>query len=110
MIHPAFLRRDRAHEWSDNGGGSTEDVEGAVEVHMNEGDALLFVDALCHGSARRISSGQRRISVYRFGSSWCRTRFGHEPSPELLARLNPVARKLVQPRDPIRPPGAEARW
>ena len=110
MIHPAFLRRDRALEWSDAGGGSAEDVEGAIEVHMQAGDVLLFVDALCHGSARRVSAGERRISVYRYGSAWNRTRFGHQASPELLSRLNPLARKFVHPRDPIRPPGAEPRW
>jgi hypothetical protein len=110
MIHPAFLRRDRPLEWSDKGGGSAEDVECAIEVHMRAGDMLLFVDALCHGSAKRTNPGERRISVYRYGGSWFRTRFGHQPSPELLEGLNPLARKLVLPREPIRPPGAPARW
>lgn len=110
MIHPAFLQCDRAQEWSDDGGGSVEGVEGAIEVHMQAGDALLFVDALCHGSARRTNAGERRISIYRYGSSWGRTAFGHQPSPELLARANPFARKLIQPRELIRPPGANARW
>jgi len=110
MIHPAFLRRDRVQEWSNKGGGSADDVEGAIEVHMKAGDALLFVDSLCHGSARRANPGDRRITVYRYGSAWNRTRFGHQASPELLARLNPLARRIVHPRDPIRPPGAEARW
>lgn len=110
MIHPALLRRDRAHEWSKDGGGSADDVEGATEVHMKAGDALLFVDALCHGSAKRTNAGERRISVYRYGSGWNRTRFGHQPSPEALARLGPVARKIVQPRDPVRPPGTPPRW
>jgi len=110
FIHPAFLRRDRVHEWSSTGGGSADDVEGAIEVHMKAGDAILFVDALCHGSAKRVNAGERRICVFRYGSAWNRTRFGHQPSPELLARLNPVARKLVHPRDPIRPPGTDARW
>ncbi|MGH6697278.1 phytanoyl-CoA dioxygenase family protein [Sphingopyxis sp.] len=110
MIHPAFLRRDRVQEWSNDGGGSADGVEGAIEVHMRAGDMLLFVDALCHGSARRSNAGERRISVYRYGSGWNRTRFGHQPSPEMLARANPVARKIIQPRDPIRPPGTPARW
>lgn len=110
MIHPAFLRRNRVEEWSPTGGGSADDVEGAIEIHMNAGDALLFVDSLCHGSARRVIAGERRISVFRFGSGWNRTRFGHQPSPELLAQANPLARKLLQPCDPIRPPGAATRW
>ncbi len=110
IAHPAFARRDQAHEWSDRGGGSVDGIAGAVEVHMRAGDALVFVDSLCHGSAKRVRDGERRISVYRYGSSWNRTRFGHQPSPDLLARLGPFARRLVQPRDPIRPPGAAARW
>ena len=104
MIHPAFLRRDRAHEWSAEGGGSAEDVEGAIEIDMKAGDTLVFVDALCHGSARRTNAGERRISVYRYGSSWGRTRFGHQPSPEMVARANPLARRLIWPREPNRPP------
>ena len=83
--------------------------QGAIEVHVKAGDAILFVDALCHGSARRVSPGERRISVYRYSSAATRTRFGHHPSPELLARLGPMARKLVHPRDYVRPPGTEAR-
>lgn len=110
MIHPAFLRRDRVHEWSPSGGGSADGIEGAIEVHLRAGDAILFVDALCHGSARRSNPGERRIGVYRYGSGWGRTRFGHMPSPSALERLNPVARKIVQPRDPLRPPGAAPRW
>lgn len=112
MIHPAFLRIDQVEEWSDSdkGGGSADGIEGAVEVHMRAGDMLLFVDALCHGSARRVNVGDRRISVFRYGSGWNRTRFGHSPSPETLARVNPFARKLIHPRDLIRPPGADARW
>ena len=110
MIHPAFLQIDQAEEWSDKGGGSADNIEGAIEVHMKAGDMLLFVDALCHGSARRTNPGERRMSVYRYGSAWNRTRFGHQPSPEMLARANPFARKLIHPRDPIRPPGAMPRW
>ncbi|QXQ06148.1 phytanoyl-CoA dioxygenase family protein [Sphingosinicellaceae bacterium] len=110
IIHPAFLRRDRKHEWSSAGGGSVDGVEGAIEVHLKAGDAILFVDALCHGSALRQKPGDRRISVYRYGSAWNRTRFGHQPSPELLARLNPLARRLIHPRDLIRPPGTPPRW
>lgn len=110
IAHPAFGARDRAHEWSDAGGGSVDGVEGAVEVYLSAGDAIMFVDSLCHGSAKRIESGERRIAVYRFGSAWNRTRFGHQPSPELLARLAPRARKLVLPREPLRPPGIPPRW
>jgi hypothetical protein len=74
---------------------------------MRAGDALVFVDACCHGSARRSDAGERRISVYRYGSTWNRTRFGYAPSPALLERLNPVARRMVQIEAVTRrPPGA----
>lgn len=72
-------------------------VEGAEEVHMKAGDALLFVDAICHGAVSRLNPGQRRIMVYRYGPSWGNFRHGVQPSPELLARLTPQRRQLVQP-------------
>lgn len=77
---------------------SMDGIEGAVEVHLNAGDALIFVDALMHGSAARINPGQRRITVYRYGVSWGRSRHGYRPSPELLERLSPNARLIVEPR------------
>ena len=96
ILHPAFLREQRPELWKEEGGGSADAVEGAIEVFMRAGDALVFVDACCHGSARRVNAGERRISVYRYGSAWNRTRWGYEPSEALLARLNPFARQLVQ--------------
>jgi len=73
-------------------------VIGAVEAHMKAGDALLFVDAICHGSATRTNPGERRILVYRYGPSWGNFRYGYQPSPELLARLTPEQRQIVQPQ------------
>ncbi|MBP6508329.1 MAG: hypothetical protein KA257_12260, partial [Opitutaceae bacterium] len=90
--------------------GSVDGVPGAIEAHMQAGDALVFVDAMSHGSARRVNAGERKIAVYRYGSSWNRTRWGYHASPELLARANPFARKLVHPQEYIRPPGTAARW
>jgi hypothetical protein len=109
LIHPAFLRKTR-NEWGEGEGGSALGIEGAIEVHMAAGDALIFVDACCHGSARRVNPGERRISVYRYGSSWNRTRWGYEPSAALLARLNPFARQLVSTgSQQVRRPPAEVR-
>lgn len=39
-------------------------------MHLEKGDALLFVDAIAHGSARRTNPGNRCICVYRYGPSW----------------------------------------
>ena len=72
-------------------------IEGAVEVHMRAGDALLFVDCCTHGSARRRNAGERRVVVYRYGPSWGRLRHAYQPSPELLARLTPHRRSIVAP-------------
>jgi len=77
---------------------------------MKAGDAIVFADATCHGSAKRVNPGERRITVYRYGSSWNRTRWGYHASPELLARLNPLARGIVHPQEYVRPPGTPARW
>jgi ectoine hydroxylase-related dioxygenase (phytanoyl-CoA dioxygenase family) len=78
-------------------GASVDGIEGAVEIHMQAGDAILFVDALAHGSAKRVNPGQRRIIVYRYGPSWGNFRHGYQPSPELLERLTPERRQIVQP-------------
>jgi len=110
IVHPAFMRTDRVRDWSESGGASADGIAGAIEVNMNAGDALVFVDALCHGSAKRVKPGERRHVVYRYGSSWNRARFGYHASPQLLGRLNPFARKLVHPREYLRPPDAPARW
>ena len=80
--------------------------EGAIEVRLNAGDALLFVDALMHGATERTNPGERRVVIYRYGVSWSRTRHGFEYSEELLARLTPERRKILQP-DPRRLPGTK---
>ena len=67
-------------------------------------DALVFVDATCHGSAKRVNPGERRICVYRYGPSWGNFRWGYTPSDALLARLSPLARKIVRPQQGLRPP------
>ena len=82
LIHPAFLAPEKSAEWTEAGGGSAEGTPGAVEVHLKAGDAILFVDSTCHGSARRVNPGERRIAVYRYGSAWNRTRWGYHASPE----------------------------
>ena len=98
LPHPHFATQ----QW---GKDSAEKIEGAVEVNLNAGDVLLFVDALSHGSAERMNPGQRRICVYRYGPAWGNYRFGYRPSDQLLARLTPMRRKIIHPLEPIpRPP------
>jgi hypothetical protein len=72
-------------------------IEGAVEVEMAAGDVLVFVDGICHGSAKRANPGIRRIAVYRYGPSWGNFRHPYRPSQELLDRLTPERRQMVAP-------------
>ncbi len=89
-------------------GGSVDGVANAIEVHMEAGDVLLFVDALCHGSARRVNEGERRIVVYRYGPSWGFFRHPYRPSLALLERLSPEARQIVMPHEKVlAPPDCE---
>lgn len=77
-------------------------IEGAIEAHLNKGDALLFVDAIAHGSARRTNQGERRVAVYRYGPSWGYFRHRFRPSTRLLDRLTPERRQIIMPHpDPI---------
>ncbi len=103
MVVPAshkanFDHPDReSYRMRDGEATSAEGVEGAIEVHLKAGDALIFTDAIMHGSAARRNPGQRRISVYRYGVSWGRWRHPYRPSAALVERLNPRARQMVQP-------------
>ena len=42
--------------------------------------------------------GVRRILIYRYGPSWGNFRHGYQPSAELLERLTPERRQIVQPQ------------
>lgn len=107
-VHPEFLADERAGEWRDGAGGSAEGIAGAIEVHLKAGDAIVFADDTCHGSARRANSGERRTSVFRYGPSWGNSRWGYRASPQMLARLNPLARQIAEPQTSRRPPGVAA--
>ncbi|MEO6906913.1 MAG: phytanoyl-CoA dioxygenase family protein [Abditibacteriaceae bacterium] len=82
---------------------SVDGVEGAIEMHMQKGDAILFTDAINHGSAERVNKGERRIVVYRYGPSWGFFRHPYRPSAKLLERLTPAQREIVWPsaHDPL---------
>lgn len=84
---------------------AVDDVVAAEEVYMKAGDALLFVDALAHGSAERLNPGQRRIVVYRYSPTYVNSRYGYRPSPALLERLTDEQRAIVNPyNQPLVPP------
>jgi hypothetical protein len=109
VVVPGSHKSDFPHPQQDQTGGisqeSGERLAGAVEIHLNAGDALLFNDALCHGSAQRTNPGERRMITMRYVPALFAHRFGYEPSPELSARLTPERLALVQPNPPRRRPG-----
>ena len=79
-------------------------LDGAVEVFLNKGDALMFVDGVIHGGSSRTNPGERRVVIYRYGVSWAATRYNYEYSEALLNRLTPERRRILQPVAPLRPP------
>lgn len=86
-------------------GDRMDALPGAVPVYLQAGDAVLFVDGIMHGgSSRTNTTGERRVTIYRYGPLWASTRFGYEYSQALLDRLTPARRKILQPIVPLRPP------
>ncbi len=102
--HPEF----DAHSMGIGETRSVDGVTGAIEAHLKKGDALLFVDALCHGSAQRINEGERRMAAYRYGPSWGFFRHPYRPSKALLGRLSPERRKIVMPHEKVIRPGNDS--
>ena len=83
---------------------SAETMTASKEIYLKAGDGLIFVDSLCHGSAKRINKGERRIVVYRYGPSWGFFRYPYRPSMNLLKNLNSFQRKIVMPHEKILTP------
>lgn len=97
--HKSNLRHPLAGDYA--GGDRMDALPGAVEVHAKAGDALLFVDAIMHGgSSRTAADGNRRVIILRYGPPWVRTRFGYAWSDQLLRRLTPARRFILQPVPP----------
>jgi hypothetical protein len=81
---------------SEAAGNTLEDVPGAEEIHLDAGDALLFVDSVMHGSATRTNPGERRFAVFRYGPSWGVSRRGYEPTDDLLDRVTEEQAEIVK--------------
>lgn len=85
--------------------GPMDDMVGVLQPALRKGDALVFCDALAHGASSRTNvTGERRTVIYRYGPSWAITRNGYRYSDELLARLTPERRAILQPIPPRVPP------
>lgn len=112
MVIPGSHKSNIAHPeyasamMKEDKGTSVDGITGAVEVHLQAGDAILFVDAIMHGSAARTNQGQRRIAVYRYGPSWGFFRHPYRPSQGLLDRLSPRQQQIVMPHKPQQVPPA----
>ena len=85
------------------------DQLGMKEVYLKAGDALMFTDAICHGSSARTNPGHRRVMIYRYSPHNLLPRYNYLPSDELMARLTPERRKLIQPIPPRMRPGRVLR-
>jgi Phytanoyl-CoA dioxygenase (PhyH) len=102
MIVPGSHKSNLPHpqaEW----GSPMDDVAEAREVHLRAGDALLFVDGIAHGGSSRTNPGERRVVIYRYGPSWGATRYGYRYSEQLLDRLTPERRAILEPIPPRHP-------
>ncbi|MCC7495752.1 MAG: phytanoyl-CoA dioxygenase family protein [Fimbriimonadaceae bacterium] len=107
MVIPGSHKSNFEHPLKGNyGAGERMDhLPGAVPVHLQAGDAVLFVDGLMHGGSSRTNPGERRVTIYRYGVSWGATRFGYRYSEALLNRLTPARRRILEPIPPLLPTG-----
>ena len=80
-----------------NDGRLAETAIGMKEIHLKAGDVLFFTDAVTHGSSARTNDGFRRSIVYRYSPRHIRTRFNIEQSDDLLERLTPERRAILEP-------------
>ena len=103
MVLPGSHKSNLIHPSLKEGAPSLDEVPAAVEVPLRSGDAAFFVDCMAHGSARRTNPGHRRMLIIRYGPHWGHDRYGYQPSPELLARLTPDRRQILQPLPPKLP-------
>ncbi|MFI5835816.1 phytanoyl-CoA dioxygenase family protein [Micromonospora sp. NPDC051300] len=82
-------------------GDRMDALPGAVEIHLERGDALLFTDSLMHGGSSRTNPGERRVLIYRYGPAWGGSRFGYVYDPAWLATLSERRRRILEPRPPV---------
>ena len=105
MVIPGSHKSNLAHPLTGDyaRGDRMDQLPGAIEVHCAAGDALVFVDCLMHGAASRTTvSDERRVIILRYGPPWAKSRYGYEFSSDLLHRLSPARRAVLQPMPPIR--------
>jgi ectoine hydroxylase-related dioxygenase (phytanoyl-CoA dioxygenase family) len=72
------------------------DAGRAVEVTVSAGDAIVFTEALVHGSLDWTGSEPRRVLVYKYTPGYVRY-FGREWLEGALGKLTDKQRALVEP-------------
>lgn len=105
-VVPGSHKSHLAHpnrNWSSGVGG--DQAIAMQEVHLRAGDALMFTDAICHGSMPRTNPGERRVLIYRYAPHLLAPRMNYIASEELIARLSPARRAMVMPTPPRLRPG-----
>lgn len=105
MDHPVNHLDDDGKNSAWERGISGAQTAGMVQVHLKAGDALMFTDALTHGSIPRTNPGERRVMIYRYAPHLLARRFNYLPSDEMLARLTPRQKHMVMPQPPRFRPG-----
>jgi ectoine hydroxylase-related dioxygenase (phytanoyl-CoA dioxygenase family) len=100
MVIPGSHKSNFEHPGLTDYSSPMDKLEGAIEVNLNKGDALLFVDGISHGASSRTNPGERRVVIYRYGVPWGSTRYGYRYSDELLSRVTPAQREILQPVAP----------
>jgi hypothetical protein len=103
--HKSAMRHPQLTEEIYRSDAAAGEQVGMIELYLNAGDALMFTDAITHGSAGRTNPGFRRMVLYRYSPAFLRTRFEYWPSDELLASLTEEQRKIIQPIPPRVAPG-----
>jgi hypothetical protein len=103
--HKSAMRHPKLLEEVYRSDAAAGEQVGMVEMYLKAGDALMFTDAITHGSASRANPGHRRIVLYRYSPALLRSRFEYVPSEELLCNLTEEQRKIIQPIPPRFAPG-----
>ena len=96
-IHPVLRPGDPNRANSVYRTDKPDETLGAVEVPLKAGQALMFTDALLHGGSSRMNPGERRILIYRYSPHSMQPRYNYIPSKELLERLTPAQKAMIQP-------------
>ena len=94
-IHPRLEVDGRGLVYDGVSGKPAGTAIAVQEMYLKAGDVLLFTDAITHGSAERTNPGYRRTIVYRYSPRYVRERFNYQISQELLQRLTPERRTII---------------